>query len=57
MCVHLALNLSVETWLRFLVWMALAFAIYFLYGYRHSRVGPGEGEPVPDYSQHARTED
>ena len=43
-CFYLMLNLSIETWLRFLVWMVLGFAIYFAYGHRHSRVKLAEQE-------------
>jgi APA family basic amino acid/polyamine antiporter len=38
-CIYLMLNLSLETWIRFLIWMVIGFAIYALYGYRRSRVG------------------
>ncbi|MFW3168589.1 amino acid permease [Geodermatophilus sp. CPCC 206100] len=38
-CLYLMLNLSIETWLRFLAWLALGLLVYALYGYRHSRVG------------------
>jgi APA family basic amino acid/polyamine antiporter len=37
-CLYLMLNLPVETWYRFLVWMVLGFGIYFLYGRRNSRL-------------------
>ncbi len=38
-CFYLMLNLTVETWARFLVWMVIGFAVYFLYGRSHSKVG------------------
>ncbi|KAA1395632.1 amino acid permease [Aeromicrobium ginsengisoli] len=52
-CVWLMVNLSIETWVRFLVWLAIGFVLYFAYGYRSSRLGrglkqaPAEGDAVP----------
>jgi APA family basic amino acid/polyamine antiporter len=38
-CLYLMLNLSIETWLRFLAWLAIGLLIYAVYGYRNSRIG------------------
>jgi APA family basic amino acid/polyamine antiporter len=35
---YLMLNLSVETWIRFLIWMVIGFVVYASYGYRRSRL-------------------
>ncbi|MCW2642810.1 MAG: amino acid permease, partial [Dactylosporangium sp.] len=37
-CLCLMLNLPVQTWIRFVVWMVVGLAIYFLYGRRNSRL-------------------
>jgi len=42
LCVFLMLDLERDTWFRFLVWLAIGFAIYFLYGRRHSRLRQGD---------------
>ena len=39
-CLYLMLNLPGETWLRFLVWMALGFVVYFVYGRRRAGSTP-----------------
>jgi len=38
---YLMLNLPAETWIRFLIWMALGVVFYFVYGYRRSKLAKG----------------
>jgi APA family basic amino acid/polyamine antiporter len=38
-CLWLMINLSVETWLRFVIWMVIGVVVYFAYGRSHSLVG------------------
>ncbi|MEU0516591.1 amino acid permease [Streptosporangium sp. NPDC006007] len=46
-CLYLMVNLPVETWLRFVIWMLIGVVVYAGYGYRHSRLA----EPSPDGRQ------
>lgn len=45
-CTYLMLTLPLETWIRFAIWMALGFAIYFFYGYKRSRLAVGAHDAV-----------
>lgn len=35
-CLYMMTNLSIATWLRFVVWMAIGLLVYFTYGRAHS---------------------
>lgn len=47
LCVYLMTNLSVETWIYFLFWLAFGFLLYFVYGRRRSRLNPKNAEALP----------
>ena len=36
-CVYLMLGLPLQTWIRFVVWLAIGLVIYFCYGIRHTK--------------------
>ncbi len=46
-CLVLMASLPVETWLRFVVWLAIGLAIYFVYSRHHSEFGRATPAPVP----------
>jgi APA family basic amino acid/polyamine antiporter len=41
-CLWLMLNLSVGTWIRFVIWLAIGLVIYFAYGIHRSRLAQEE---------------
>ncbi len=38
LCFYLMLNLALETWIRFVIWLAIGFVVYFAYSRKHSRL-------------------
>jgi len=56
---YLMLNLPAATWIRFAIWMAAGFVIYFLYSHRNSRLRLEGGAAYPNHgtAQAARTPD
>ncbi|MGH9658833.1 MAG: APC family permease, partial [Bryobacteraceae bacterium] len=42
-CFGLMLGLPLETWIRFVVWLAIGLAIYFSYGRKHSALAEARG--------------
>jgi APA family basic amino acid/polyamine antiporter len=60
-CLYLMLNLTVETWLRFVIWLLIGFVIYFAYSRQRSRLGKDEGiyynPALPDVVAHPTEED
>jgi APA family basic amino acid/polyamine antiporter len=41
-CLYLMANLSIETWIRFAIWMVLGLLVYASYGRRHARLAERE---------------
>jgi basic amino acid/polyamine antiporter, APA family len=46
-CIALMMFLAVNTWLRFLIWMAIGFVVYFFYSKQHSRLARPDGGLTP----------
>ncbi len=44
-CLYLMANLSLETWLRFVLWMALGLLVYLVYGQRNARLAHTPAAP------------
>ncbi|MGQ0538585.1 MAG: amino acid permease [Gemmatimonadaceae bacterium] len=45
-CVFVMLGLPWNAWLRFMAWLGIGLALYFVYGFRHSRLRRESGRAV-----------
>jgi len=46
-CGYLMSQLPLVTWIRFAVWLVIGIPLYFLYGFRHSRLNPSRAPSSP----------
>jgi APA family basic amino acid/polyamine antiporter len=46
-CLVLMLSLPLETWIRFVAWLIIGLAIYFLYGHKRTEHGAGPRPAMP----------
>jgi basic amino acid/polyamine antiporter, APA family len=45
LCIYLMTKLPGETWVRFVFWLLVGFAIYYFYSRKHSRLRTGDAPP------------
>ena len=41
-CTYLMSELGITNWIRFAIWLIIGLVVYFLYGYKHSKLHNGE---------------
>lgn len=41
-CLYLMIEIPVKSWMVFFIWMGVGLSLYFLYGYRNSRLAGGD---------------
>jgi APA family basic amino acid/polyamine antiporter len=56
-CIYLMTQLPLTTWVRFVVWLIIGMAIYFLYSRRHSRLRMTDRGLEPGGASSAGTDD
>jgi APA family basic amino acid/polyamine antiporter len=46
-CIYVMVGLPTHAWERFGIWLAIGLILYFVYGYRHSRLKVSNGRALP----------